>query len=108
MSDGKLSVDFGVWGVIRKVAVVLVVLGLLGGLALWYIPILKQTQVLEREIKIKTEAINKQKETYRRYSDEIVALRNDPEAVEREARLKLNLAKPNETIYHFETPRSDR
>lgn len=100
--------DFGVWRVVRNVALVTVSVGIFVGLALLYIPILKQTNALQREIEVKQEAIKKQQELQQRYSDQILALRTDVEAVEREARRKLGLVKPNETIYHFESPRQER
>ena len=108
MSFEKLHVDFGVWGTIKKVAVTFVVIGLLSCLALWYIPILKQTTALQKDLDLKREALRKEQELHQRYTEEIVALRTDPEMVERVVREKLGLAKPNETIYHFESPQQQR
>ncbi len=102
MADNRLYVDFGVWGTIRKVALSLVAVAVLGGLALWYVPVLKQAAALQKEIEIKRAALKKQQALHQRYSDEINALRTDPEAVERAIREILGYGKPGETRYHFE------
>lgn len=108
MPYDKLRVDFGVWGTIKKIAVMLVVICALGGLASWYIPILKQTTALQKEIEAKREAIRKQEELHQKYTEEIVALRTDPETVEHAVREKMGLAKSNETIYRFESPKQEK
>lgn len=108
MSYDKLQIDFGIWGAVKKIAVALVIVGILGSLALWYIPILKQTTALQKEIELKREALRRQQQLHQRYSEEIVALRTDPQAVQRAVREKLGLVKPEETIYHFEPPRQEK
>ena len=108
MRYDKLAVDFGVWGTVRKVAVTLVIAGILVGLGLCYIPILKQTASLQKENEIKREALRKQQALHQRYSEEIVALRTDPEAVERAIRERLHLVKPDEVIFHFESPQPEK
>ena len=108
MAYRRLEVDFGIWGTVRKTASALIVIALLGGFALWYVPILKQTGALQRDIEIKRQALKKQQELHQRYNEEIQALKSNPEAVERAVRETLKLAKPNETIYHFELPRPEK
>lgn len=108
MTYDKLEVDFGIWGTIKKIAVIFAVLGLLTCLALWYVPIFNQTVALQKEIDLKREALRKQQELHQKYMEEIVALRTDPETVEHAVREKLGLVKPNETIYHFESPKQNQ
>jgi cell division protein FtsB len=103
-----MEVDFGVWGVVRRVAVVLCAIAILGLLALWYVPVINSGHALQKEIEIKREALRKANELNAQLNDQIHALRHDPEAVEREARKRLNLVKPNETIFHFESSKSNR
>ncbi len=105
MPANRLEVDFGVWGTLRKIAITLVVGAILGGLGIWYISILKQTTRLQREIEAKQEIRKKQLEICQKYEEEIIALRTDPDTVERMVREKLGYVKPNETIYIFEPPR---
>lgn len=102
MAYGRLEVDFGVWGTIRKIALVVLGIGMFAGMVLWYIPALRQNQRLQREIEIKREALKRQQQQQQDYMEQITALKTDPEAVERAVREKLGLAKPNETLYHFE------
>ena len=108
MAYGRLEVDFGVWGTIRKIALVVLVVGMFAGMVLLYIPVLRQNQRLQREIDLKREALNRQQQLQQQYMEQITALKTDPEAVERAVREKLGLARPNETIYHFEPNRQKR
>ena len=108
MAYRQLEVDFGIWGTLRKLALTLVVMALIGGMGLWYIPILRQSNALQREIELKRLALKKQEELHQKLSNEIVALKTDPEAIERAIREKLGLVKPNETIFHFESPRPEK
>src|SRR3990167_2033343 len=108
MANRKVEVNYGVWGMVRKAAVTVAVVAMLGGLVIWYIPIIKQTDALQKEIGAKRRQLEKQKELHQRYTDEITALRTDPETVERAVREKLNLVRPEEIIYHFEPTRSER
>jgi len=98
VSDQKLHVDFGIWGTIRKAAIGVIVVALMCGLAAWYIPIVNQTSTYQKEIEIKKEALKKQLEKQQQYREEIQAFRTDPEVVEKAAREKLNLVKPNSVL----------
>ena len=59
-----------------------------------------ELQRLEAE-NIRLESLEKQQR------QEIEALKTDPSYIERTARSKLNLARPNETIFRFEPPASN-
>ena len=102
-----MDVDFGMWGVVKKIAVGVAVTAIRGALGIWYIPVLRQSTALQKEIDLKREALRQQQEVQQRYMDEILAMRTDREAVERAVRQKLNLAKPDEIIYHFEPNKTD-
>jgi len=108
MAANRIEVDFGIWGIMRKVAVTLFVTAILGALFLWYIPIIRQTNALQKEIESKRESLKRQQELHQKYNDELHALRTDPEAVEKAIREKLGLAKPNEKIYYFESSSTTR
>ncbi len=108
MAYGRLEADFGVWGTIKKVSVVILVLAGVAATAAFYVPTINQAKSLQREIEDKRLALKKQQELHRKYSEEIQALRHDPEAVERAIRENLHLAKPDETIYRFESSSSGK
>ncbi len=103
MADSRLEVDYGVWSALRKVAVAAIVLAGITGLALLYVPILRQRAALEKEIEFKNAALRKGQDLNQRYNEEILELKTDPEAVERAVRETLKFAKPEETIYYFES-----
>ena len=106
MAVRRMDVDLGGWGTIRKVAGVIITVAIAALLAAWYVPVIEQTRSLQRGIDEKRLALRKQRELHRRYREELDALRHNPEAVERAIRENLRLAKPHETIYHFEPPPS--
>ena len=108
MAYSRFEVDFGIWGTLRKIALLLIVVAVMGCMILWYIPVLKQANALEKEIEVKRQNLKKQQEMHQKYSDEILELKSDPEAVERAAREILKKAKPNETIYHFEASQQEK
>jgi hypothetical protein len=101
MPNRTIHVDFGVWGVVRKIAIVCVALALLAGLILWCIPVVKQGQALQKEIDIKREQLKRQQELHAKYSDEIFRLKNDPDAIERAIRIQEKKIKPGDEIYRF-------
>ncbi len=97
-----MNVDVGIWSRLTRLILVLLVLAGLGGVGVWYFPLIRKNeamrkQMLDLEGKIKTE-----EEKSRQLESSIKALRNDPKAVERLAREKLRYAKPGETIILFE------
>ncbi len=53
--------------------------------------------------KDKNAALRKGQDLNQRYNEEILELKTDPEAVERAVRETLKFAKPEETIYSFES-----
>jgi cell division protein DivIC len=73
------------------------------GAALLFVPLWHRQHTLQRENRrleaevVRLEALEKQ------YKGEIEALKTDPTYVERVAREKLNLVKPNETVFQFPT-----
>ena len=65
---------------------------------LWHKRVSMQNEIRRLETEIaRLEALEKQQKA------EMEALKTDPTYVERMARAKLNLAKPNETIFRFES-----
>lgn len=72
------------------------------GVALMFLPLLQQRRALQEEAYRLDRDIARQEAVERKQKAEIEALRTDPTFVERVAREKLNLARPDETVFRFE------
>ena len=93
-----------IWGRLTRLVLLLMFIAAVLLVWVWYLPLIRQNQAM-RTHKLKLEEqIRKEEELNRQKKAAIEALRNDPAAVERLAREKLGLAKPGETIIHFEAP----
>jgi len=102
MSDRR--VDLGIWEKLNKALFCLVILAGLVGVAVWYLPLIKQNERMRQEILRLDSEITAEEAAARRDKATIDALRNDPKTVERFAREKLSLAQPDETVIRFEEP----
>ncbi len=69
-----------------------------------FVPALARRHSMQREIQRLDAEIARQENLERQQRQEIEALKTDPSYVERVARDKLNLARPNEVIFRFEPP----
>jgi cell division protein FtsB len=100
----SMKVDLGIWtNLTRLVTFLLCVAGLLG-LAVWYLPVIKQNERMREEILRLDTKIRKEEDQARRLKASVDALRLDPRAVERLARESLGYAKPGETVIRFQGP----
>jgi cell division protein FtsB len=103
-----VNVNLGIWDKLTKLAVLLLfILGVVG-VAIWYLPLIKQNermrqQLLQSETKVKAEEAR-----YRDLRIATEAARSNPKTVERTAREKLGYAKPGETVIRFEEPATRR
>ena len=77
--------------------------GLLG-VAVWYLPLIKQNERMRKEVLRLDTQVAKAEETSRQLKANIDALKYDPKAVERLAREKFGYAKPGEIVIRFEAP----
>ena len=72
------------------------------GVILLFVPLLHQRHAMQQEIARLDREIEQQDVLENRQKTEIEALKTDSSYIERTARNKLNLARPNEVIFHFE------
>jgi cell division protein FtsB len=80
-----------------------VFLGVIGcSVGLLFLPLLHQSHSMEQEIQRLDGEIARQETLEKQQRAEIEALKTDAAYVERTARNKLNLARPNEIIFRFE------
>jgi len=79
--------------------------GIVGlGTALLFVPILQHRHAMQVEIARLDREIARQETVEKQQRTEIEELKTDPAYVESAARGKLNLARPNEVVFHFEPP----
>src|ERR1039457_3379678 len=97
-----MNVDLGIWGKLTRVVIFLLLLAVLLGIAVWYLPLIQQNERMRKEILRLDEKEKVEKETYKQFKASIETLQNDPKAVERLARERLGYAKPGETVIRFE------
>ena len=71
---------------------------------LLFVPTMARRHSMQAEIQRLDDEITRQEKLERDQRQEIESLKTDPSYIERTARNKLNLARPNETIFHFEPP----
>ena len=74
------------------------------GVILLFVPLLHQRHGMQQEIARLDREIQQQDALENKQKTEIEALKTDSSYVERTARNKLNLARPNEVIFRFEPP----
>jgi cell division protein DivIC len=71
---------------------------------LLFVPALARKHSMQLEIRRLDAEIVRQESLEKQQRQEIESLKTDPSYVERVARNKLNLARPNEVIFRFEQP----
>ena len=100
---GRVKVDLGIWSKLTRVVIFLLLVAVVLGIAVWYLPLIKQNERYRKRVDELGAQVQKEEETSKQLKASIDAMRNDSKSVERLAR-KLGYAKPGETIIRFEDP----
>jgi cell division protein FtsB len=100
-----MNVDLGIWGKLTRVVIFLVLVALLVGVGVWYLPLIKQNERMRKEVLRLDTQIQKEVEIEKQLKASIEALRKDPKVVERLARETLGYSKLGETVIRFEDPK---
>ena len=104
-----MNVDLGIiWDRLTRMAIFLLFLAGLLGVAIWYLPLIQQNQRYRQEILRLDTSIRHQEEASRQLRNSIDVLRRDPKAIERLARESLSYGKPGETVIRFDSPVATR
>lgn len=102
MSDGG-----NIWDRLTQLVIFLLVVAILLGVGVWYLPLIQQNERMRKEIlRLETE-IRQEEETARQLKVATDTLRDPnsaPKAIERLARERLGYARPGETVIRFEPP----
>jgi cell division protein DivIC len=92
------------WGKLQSLGFFVFVAIVGCGIALLFVPLLHQRREMQQDIAQLDREIEQQETLEKKQKTEIEALKSDSSYIERTARNKLNLARPNEVIFRFETP----
>ena len=92
------------WGKLQSLGFFVFVAIVGCGVALLFVPLLHQRREMQQGIARLDREIDQQETLEKKQKTEIEALKNDSSYIERTARNKLNLARPNEVIFRFESP----
>ena len=99
-----MNVDLGIWSRLSRVAIFLLLVSGLVGVAVWYRPLINNNEKLRKRIlDLEAQALRGEQEN-RKLDAAIKAMQTDPRTVERAAREKLTWARPGETVIRFEEP----
>lgn len=99
-----MNVNLGIWDKLTKLAVFLLFILGVAGVAIWYFPLIKQNERMRQDL-LKLEArIKIEQERDRTLRSSFEAVRSNPKTIERLARANLGYAKPGETVIRFEEP----
>jgi cell division protein FtsB len=98
MSD----VDLGIWSKLTKVVGFLILIAIVLGVAIWYLPNIQQNERMRKHIQAQDAQIQQLQEQLKQVKTAIDAMSNDPKAIERVARDRFGYSKPGETIARFE------
>ena len=97
-----MNVDLGIWKILTRVVMVLILAAVMLGIAFWYLPLIQQNERIRKQVLRLEAQIQREEATNQLLKASIEILRNDPKAVERLARERLGYAKPGETVIRFE------
>ena len=102
-SNRSVNVDLGIWSKLTRVVFLLLAVAGILGVVVWYQPLIQSNENLRKKNQQLETLVRKDEQENRRLEGLIKQLvQQNPKAVERAAREKLNLAKPGETIIKFE------
>jgi len=92
-----------IWSRLTRVVFGLVLAASALLVGLWYLPLINQNKAMrEQRYRLAADVRNEEAKEHQKRAM-IESLRSDPKAIERLAREQLGLAKPGETVIHFES-----
>ena len=99
-----MNADDGLWNKLTRLVVGLLLIAGVLGIAVWYLPLIRQNERMGKEVQRLDNLIRKEDETSKQLKSSIDALRGDSNTVERLTREKLGYARPGETVIRFDDP----
>ena len=101
-SDTGAVVNLGVVGWLNRLMLWLIALAVAALIILKYLPLIRKNEAMRRELQERHEEVQRLETATARGQARIESLRNDPRAIEREAREQLGLARPDEQVVTFQ------
>ena len=101
--DAGAAVNLGVLGWLNRLMLWLIALAVAALIVLKYLPLIRKNEAMRRELQERQEEVQRLETGTARNQGRIESLRNDPRAIEREAREQLGLARPDEQVVTFQT-----
>ena len=98
-----MNVDLGIWAKLTRAVIILLVIAVVLGVGVWYLPLIKQNERMRRTVLNLDAKIQSEEAAKKQNTAAMDTLRYDTNAVERLAREKLRYAKSNETVIVFES-----
>ncbi|HPC61214.1 MAG TPA: septum formation initiator family protein [Verrucomicrobiota bacterium] len=92
----------GIWDKLTRLVLFLLFIAGLLIVAVWYLPLIKKNERMRQQILRLDAQIQKESQVARQLKTAIDSLRNDPKAIERQAREQLGYARPGETVIRYE------
>jgi cell division protein FtsB len=102
-----MKVDLGIWGLLRRLILFLIVLAAMLGVVIWYLPTIQRNERMRRDNLLLGEQYEKELQRYHQLKAANDA-QKDPRTVERLVRERLYYAKPGETVIRFQPPTTNR
>ena len=99
-----MNVDLGIWSILRRVVLFLLVIAGVLMVVVWYLPLIRENERMRKEVLRLEDRIGTEKETNKQLRASIETLQNDPKAIERLVRERLGYGKPGEILVHFDPP----
>ena len=99
-----MNVNLCIWDKLTKLTIFLLFMAGLVGVAIWYLPLIKQNEHMRQELLKLETRIKSEEEQNRALRTSFEAARSNPKTIERMARANLGYAKPGETVIRFEEP----
>ncbi len=101
-SEAGGVVNLGVLGWLNRLMLWLIVLAVATLIIVKYHPLIVKNELMRRELQERQEEVQRLEIAVARGQARIESLRNDPRAIEREAREQLGLARPDEQVVTFQ------
>lgn len=92
----------GIWNKLTWIVIVLIIIAGLIALGTQYLPLIQQNERMRRKIHQLEAQLEAEQDIARRLQREIDLLTKNPDALEREIRARLGLAREGETVIRFD------